>query len=163
MTHFLFIPAIQSGDWEILYVKCAVILIFWLMMIAAVLLDLWSGIDRSRAAGEQPRSDKFRHTVTKIGDYWRVLAFGLIIDVIASILPFYNLPYASILASVACALIECKSVVENLRAKKSAAAKIPDLMVQLLNCTDTEKMKELLGKWKTLDDKHTQQGETANK
>ncbi len=155
--HFLFIPSIQSGDWPALYVKCAVILIFWALMIVAVLIDLWSGVDRAKAIGEKSRSDKFRRTVTKIGDYWRVLAFGLIIDIIASILPFYNLPYASILASVACALIECKSVIENARAKKSVAAKIPELMAELLECTDKEKMAELLKKWSELGDKHKQE------
>jgi hypothetical protein len=154
MSRFLFIPSIQSGDWPTLYLKCTVILIVWTLMIVAVLLDLWSGVECARSTGEKPRSDKFRRTITKIGDYWRVLAFGLIIDIIASILPFYTLPYSSILVSVACILIELKSVIENSKIKKSAAARIPEIMTELLACTDKEKMLELLLKWQQLNDKY---------
>jgi hypothetical protein len=157
MSQFLFIPAIQSSDWPTLYLKCAVIFIFWTLVIAAVLLDLWSGVECAKAVGEKPRSDKFRRTITKIGDYWRVLAFGLILDIIASILPFYTIPYSSILASVACILIELKSVIENAKVKKSAVARIPEVMAELLACTDKEKMLDLLLKWQQLNDKYQKQ------
>lgn len=150
----LFIPSLQGGDWHTLTVKCAIIGAFWGFMIFSVAIDLWSGVERARAVGEKPRSDKFRRTISKIGDYWRVLAFALMLDVVGSILPFYNLPWASVLASIACILIEGKSVLENLQAKKSIAAQLPDLMARLLDCTDSEKMKALLEELDILKNKH---------
>jgi hypothetical protein len=154
MRNFLFIPSIQAGDWHTLYVKCAIVLFFWVLMIVAVLLDLWSGLDRARTLKEKPRSDKFRRTVEKIGDYWRLLAFGLIIDFIASMLPFYTIPYASMLSSVACILIELKSVIENSRAKKSAAAQLPEVIMKIISCKNSKEAIELIKKIHELSEKH---------
>jgi hypothetical protein len=151
MMKFLFIESIQFGNWDELIVKCSIVIICWALVIIAVLLDLWAGIDRAKAVGEKPRSDKFRRTIEKIGDYWRVLAFGLILDIIGSILPFYNLAYASLLASVACILIELKSVVENLRAKKSVAAQLPEIIKEIMRCKDIPRAIELIGQVQNLN------------
>jgi len=154
MTKFLFIPTIQAGDWDALYLQGAIVFMLWVLVILAVLLDLWAGIDRAKAIGEKPRSDKFRRTIEKVGDYWRVLAFGLILDLIGSVLPFYSLSYASILASVACILIELKSVVENLKAKKSTAAQLPEIIKEIMRCRDIDRAIELIGKVQNLNNKH---------
>lgn len=156
MTHFLFIHSILAGDWASLTIKSLIILTFWLFMIAAVMLDLWSGVERARALGEKARSDKFRRTVTKIGDYWRVLAFALMLDVIASVLPFYNLPYVSVLAAIGCVLIEAKSVFENLKAKRSVASALPEIISKIAATRDLEQIKQLMAQYLALTDKHKQ-------
>ena len=158
MMKFLFIPSIKSGDWDTLYLECAVIFVFWILVVVAVLLDLWSGIDRAKALKERLKSDKLRRTIEKIGDYWRILAFGLILDIVASVL--WRLPYVSMLASAGCILIELKSVIENSRAKKSAVAKIPEVIASILKCNNKEEAANLIEKIYELGDKHNENKET---
>ncbi len=150
----LFIPSIIDHDWDTLCVKAAIILGFWVCMVVAVLIDLRSGISKARALGEKVQSHKLRRTIDKIGDYWRVLAMALVFDIIASLLPFYGLPYASVLVTLACIIIELKSVLENASAKKSSAAQIPDIISEIIKCTDTDKASELVKRLKELGDKH---------
>ncbi len=50
-------------------------------------------------------------------------------------------------------MIEGKSVIENLRKKKSAAAKIPEIISELVDATDPDKIKDLLKKYSELGDK----------
>ena len=158
----LFIPSIQVGDWGNLYTKCFIVFICWLAVVFAALLDLWSGLDRAKALGEKPRSDKFRRTTGKVGDYWRFLAFGLIIDVIGSALPFYNLAYASVLFSVACILIEMKSVWENSVAKKSVAANIPNVIKKIISCTSAKDAANIISEIHSLTDKYEHNNSAIN-
>jgi len=151
---FLFIPSFLADDWEGIRVKGAIIAVMWFSVIAAVALDLWSGLQKARVLGEKPQSDKFRRTVTKIGDYWRILAFGLILDIIGSTLPFYGLSYVSIFASMACIVIELKSVIENSAARKSRAAKVPEIINEIISCKDRDSAKKIITKLFNIEDKH---------
>ncbi|MDR1370812.1 MAG: phage holin family protein [Dysgonamonadaceae bacterium] len=154
----LFIPTILEGDWPTLTVKCCIVVGFWILVVFAVLIDLWTGLERAKVLKEKPQSHKYRRTIEKIGEYWRILAFGLMFDVIASPLPFYTLPYASMFASVACIAIELKSVIENLNRKKSAAAKIPEIIAELIATTDRDKVAELLKNYSELGKKDKENG-----
>ena len=155
MTTPLFIPSLLSKDWNELQSQCTIIFIFWFLVLFAILLDLWSGVNRAKALKEEMRSDKFRRTMEKIGDYWRVLAFGLMLDVVGSMLTFYNIPYASGLASVACILIELKSVIENAHAKKSAVSQLPDMIRKIISCTNSDEAMKLIAKIHELSDKNS--------
>lgn len=111
-------------------VYAALILGTWLAMILAVLLDLWTGVEKARALGEDVDSHNLRRTVKKIGDYWRVQVFGLMVDVFSSL--WLNFPAASLLCGLGVLLIEARSVVENLRQKRSAAAELPDILTRIV-------------------------------
>ena len=104
----------------------AVVLALWLLMVIAVLVDLWSGIEKAKARKEYVDSGGFRRTFAKLGQYWRVLAMLLLVDIIGNIFPWYSFPFASMLGTVAVIAIEFRSVIENLRAKHSSAADISD-------------------------------------
>lgn len=129
-----------------------VVVILWLMMLVAVMVDLWTGVERAKAANEYVNSGGFRRTFTKVGDYWRVLAMLFIVDVIGNIFPWYSFPYASILGTMAVIAIEFRSVIENLREKHSAAANIPDMIKQIVQCKDVAKAAELLQQLKGIAD-----------
>jgi len=79
-----------------------------------------------------------------MGDYWRVQVMAAIIDVIASILPWYDHPYVSMVIALGVVFIECRSVWENSQAKKSAAGNIPDILRDIVNCVTTHDAKNLL-------------------
>lgn len=116
----------------------AIIFICCIMIIFAVLLDLNTGINAARKAKEKIKSRILRRTVTKIVDYYRVLVFGVMIDVLGLCFPWYNIPYLAIVVTLGVLLIEAKSVLENYRKSKSAASELPDTIMQIIKCATKE-------------------------
>jgi len=108
-----------------------VIFATWIIMIFAVLIDLWTGLEKARARKEKIRSHLLRCTFVKIGDYWRVQAFGLFIDLFGSM--WWSIPIASLVVGLGVLLIEGRSVIENLHAKKSAAASLPSIIQKIID------------------------------
>lgn len=127
-----------------LIVRMAIVMICWTFVFIANILDFWSGRDTAKALGEPIDSKGYRRTFVKIGDYYRVLMFLLLFDLIGSLFEFYKLPFATLLGSVAVIAIELKSVIENSRRKKSHSAEIPQIIKEIVQCTTTAKGEEIL-------------------
>lgn len=143
------IEFLMTGDFNTIQAKVYIILGMWLVMTLAVCIDLWAGVDSAKARGEKIYSGGLRRTFAKLGDYWRIQVMALIFDLIGSCIAWYNLPYASMLVTAAIVLIEMRSVWENERAKKSNAAKIPDAIRAIINCSTAKSAEELLEKLKS--------------
>lgn len=127
-----------------LIVRMAIVMICWTFVFFANILDFWSGRDTAKALGEPIDSKGYRRTFVKIGDYYRVLMFLLLFDLIGTLFEFYKLPFATLLGSVAVIAIELKSVIENSRRKKSHSAEIPEIIKEIVQCTTTAKGEEIL-------------------
>lgn len=127
-----------------LITRMAIVLVCWTFVFFANILDFWSGRDTAKALGEPIDSKGYRRTFVKIGDYYRVLAFLLLFDLIGSLFEFYKLPFATILGSVSVIAIELKSVIENSRRKKSHSAEIPEIIKEIIQCSTTSKGEEIL-------------------
>ena len=115
-----------------------------LSIIIASFVDMWSGIDAARANHERIDSRGLRRTVSKVVDYLRVLIFGALIDGLGLFFTWYVAPYAMILITVGIIVIECRSVMENSRKKKSHAADIADVVKQIIECADEKDAKKLV-------------------
>ena len=129
-----------------LAVRVVIILVCWLFMVCSNIVDFWSGITTAKAMGEALKSHGFRRTITKIGDYVRLMLFALMFDILGSLLQFYVLPFATILCTIAVIYIEGKSVVENSRRKKAHAADIPEIVKQIVQAATTEQGIEIFNK-----------------
>lgn len=129
-----------------LIVRMAIVLICWAFVFCANILDFWCGRDTARALGEAIDSKGYRRTFVKIGDYYRVLMFLLLFDLIGTLFEFYKLPFATILGSVSVIAIELKSVIENSRRKKSHSAEIPEIIKEIIQCSTPGKGKEIIEK-----------------
>lgn len=127
-------------------IRICIVLVCWIFMISACLIDFWSGTSTARAVGEPLKSHGFRRTVVKIGDYVRVMLFALMFDILGSFLSFYIIPFATILGTVAVMWIEGKSVIENSRRKKAHAADVPDVVKQIVQCATAEGGLEILNR-----------------
>lgn len=123
----------------------AVVLICWLFVVIANFADFVSGVSCAKAIGEHVQSKGYRRTFQKIGDYYLVLVFFLLFDTLGFLFPFYQMPFASILCSIAIIAIECSSVIENSRKKKSHAADVPEEIKKIIECATKEKAFEILG------------------
>lgn len=116
-------------------------------ILAAVLIDLTTGIEAAKKCKEKIRSRILRRTVSKVVDYYRLLFFGIIIDVLGLAFTWYNIPYCAVIVAVGIVLIEGKSVLENYQKMKSTAKELPVVVKQIIEAVtdkDAEKVIELI-------------------
>ena len=139
---------IQSGDLHGLggyvMIRVSITLVCWGFMIAACLIDFWSGISTARALHEPLMSHGFRRTFVKIGEYWRVMLFALLFDILGAFLSFYNLPFATMLCTASVLFIEGRSVIENSRRKKSSAADVVEVSRKIAEATTKDEVKAVI-------------------
>ena len=139
---------IQSGDLHGLggyvMIRVSITLVCWGFMIAACLIDFWSGISTARALHEPLMSHGFRRTFVKIGEYWRVMLFALLFDILGAFLSFYYLPFATMLCTAAVLFIEGRSVIENSRRKKSSAADVVEVSRKIAEATTKDEVKAVI-------------------
>ena len=124
-------------------VRVGIILVCWFFMVVSSIVDFWSGIDTAKALGQALMSNGFRRTVTKIGDYVRLMLFALMFDILGSLLSFYIAPFATILCTIAIIYIEGKSVVENSKRKKAHVAEVPDIVRKIVQAATVEQGHEI--------------------
>lgn len=121
------------------------VIFFCLTAIAVVcLMDLWTGIDAARANKERIRSRPLRRTGTKMLDYYRIFIIFVLIDFIGLIFPWYNLPYAAVVCTLAVIIIEGVSMIENFKKKKSNAAKVHLVAGKIVECTTKKEALEIV-------------------
>lgn len=125
-------------------IRVGIILVCWFFMVVSSIVDFWSGTTTAKALGQTLMSHGFRKTVTKIGDYVRLMLFALMFDILGSLLSFYIVPFATILCTIAVIYIEGKSVVENSKRKKAHAADVPDIVKKIVQAATAEQGHETL-------------------
>lgn len=139
---------IEAKDAEALVffiiIRVGIILVCWLFMIISSIVDFWSGTTTAKALGQALMSHGFRRTITKIGDYVRLMLFALMFDILGSLLSFYIVPFATILCTIAVIYIEGKSVVENSKRKKAHTADVPEIVKRIVQAATTEQGHEIL-------------------
>ena len=139
---------IEAKDAEALIffiiIRVGIILVCWLFMIISSIVDFWSGTTTAKALGQALMSHGFRRTITKIGDYVRLMLFALMFDILGSLLSFYIVPFATILCTIAVIYIEGKSVVENSKRKKAHAADVPEIVKRIVQAATAEQGHEIL-------------------
>ena len=109
-----------------------VIFICCVLTAMVVLFDLYTGIKAAKKTGEPIRSHILRRTITKIIDYYFIIFFAVLIDILGLFFPWYGIPYAVIIATLAVLVIEGRSMLENLAKAKSHAARVDDVVLDIL-------------------------------
>lgn len=124
-------------------VRISIVLICWFFIAMCCLVDFWSGVTTAKALKQPLMSHGFRRTITKIIDYYRLMLFALMLDMLGSLLPFYSIPFATGLCAIAVMLIEGKSVIENSKRKKAHAASVPEMIEEIVKACTTERGNEV--------------------
>lgn len=122
-----------------------IIFVCCVLVIVAALIDMWTGVDAARVNKERIRSHSLRKTVRKVIDYLRIIIFSVLIDILGLFFPWYELPYACVIVTLGVLLIEGKSVIENLKKKRSSAAEVLDIVQKIVECADEKDAKKLIG------------------
>lgn len=130
---------------------CAVAILF------AVLIDLTTGVERAKKCKERIKSHILRRTISKVVDYYRLLFFGILIDVLGLAFVWYNLPYCAVIIAVGVVLIEAKSVLENYQKMKSAARNMPDVVRQIIDAVTDKDANKVIELIKDNDNKRTEE------
>lgn len=118
--------------------RMVLILATWVVVFAACLVDLWSGISTAKAVEQKVYSHGLKKTITKFFDYWKVCAFAWMFDMVCFTFDWYSSPYASVLIALCVLLIEGKSVIENNKRKKSNAGKIDEVAKQIVKADNLD-------------------------
>lgn len=130
-----FFQAIKD-DFPALSTWYVIICVLWFMVFLGIVIDLISGVRKAKTAGIARTSYGFRSTVSKIIQYYSVMAFAGMFDVISSLLT--NLPYFSMIAAAFLLFIEAKSVYEkaDAKVKRKTTENIDTLLMLLENKDD---------------------------
>lgn len=136
-----------------------IIFVCCIIVIAAALLDMWTGVDAAIANRERIRSHSLRKTVRKVIDYLRIVVFGVLIDILGLFFPWYDIPYACIVVTLGVILIEGKSVIENFKKKRSSAAQVLDIVAKIIECADEKDARKLISIIRGTDTKETDNGD----
>lgn len=133
-----------------LYLFGAIFFAACLLVIAAIMLDLWDGIYTARRTGQRVHSHRLRVTIAKIGEYFRLIAVGALVDCLGSLFSFYPLPIITILFGAGLIIVELKSMLEHARRRKSHTAEMPEIIAQIIDCKHEPDAEQLVKKLSAL-------------
>jgi len=149
---FLFIPSLLAGDTTACMVKVAVVVLLWLIVIVASMIDLATGIAASKRLGQHKTTSwGLRRTISKDLQYLALLVMLLLIDIALSALSPYlsvfTVPILSVAGVSIVTIVEFVSVAENTRKGKNKDEDVLDDVQQLaaaaIDAYGEEKVKAL--------------------
>jgi len=117
-----------------------------LMVVMAIMLDLWDGVHTARVTKERIHSHKLRDTVAKMSEYWRFLIIGFLIDCIGMIFSFYIVPFVVVLFGIGLIIVEIKSMLEHAKRRKSHTAELPDILRNIVECANEKDAHDIVDK-----------------
>lgn len=117
-----------------------------LLVIAAIMLDLWDGVHTARVTGERVHSHKLRITIDKMSEYWRFIIIGFLIDCIGIVFDFYPMPFVVIVFGAGLIVIEIKSMFEHARRRKSHTTELPAILKSIVECANEKDAHDIIAK-----------------
>lgn len=108
-----------------------IMFICFMLVIFAVTIDLFTGVQAARKCKEKIQSHILRRTINKVISYLTVVFFGIFIDILGLCFPWYSIPYCCVFVTLAVILIEGKSVIENHSKAKLPAANVPEQVAEI--------------------------------
>ena len=123
----------------------AIFLAICILVIVAIMLDLWDGVHTAHKTGEKVHSHKLRVTIGKISEYFRFIAIGFLIDCIGIVFSFYIMPFVAVLFGVGLIAVEAKSMFEHASRRKSHTAELPNIVRAIVDCHNVEEALKIVG------------------
>lgn len=115
-----------------------------ILVIVAIMLDLWDGIYTAKKTGETVHSHKLRVTIGKMSEYWRLILIGFLIDCLGFFFSVYSLPFIGMVFGVGLIVVEAKSMFEHSQRRKSHTAELPDLLKKIIKASNIQEAKDIL-------------------
>lgn len=122
--------------------------ILWVLIIAAILVDLWDRVYTNKKLGKKIESHKMRITLEKVSEYWRFMIIAFTIDMVTFIAFFFfqlpHLPYLSMLLCIVLLIIEIKSLYEHAKERKSNLSDLNELIRVVVNAASDRDAKKAI-------------------
>lgn len=126
-----------------LHLFLGVFLSVCILVIGAIMLDLWDGVHTAKVTNQRVHSHKLRATIAKMSEYFRFMLIGFLVDCIGFLFSFYTLPFVAVLFGVGLIIVEAKSMFEHASRRKSHATELPEIIQSIVECArdkDAEKI-----------------------
>ncbi len=107
-----------------------------ILVVIAIMLDLWDGVHTARVTKQRVHSHKLRDTIAKMSEYWRFIIIGFLIDCLGCIFAFYFMPFVAVLFGAGLIIIEIKSMIEHAKRRKSHCAELPGILKAIRDCAN---------------------------
>lgn len=115
-----------------------------LLVVIAIMLDLWDGVHTARVTKQRVHSHKLRVTIAKMSEYWRFIIIGFLIDCIGCIFSFYFMPFVAVIFGTGLIIIEAKSMIEHAKLRKSHCAELPMIVRSIVECARDKDAHDLI-------------------
>lgn len=140
MESFIEVIKLGMGDYSLHHLAWHLLIVAFCIITTGVfsIADTMSGIYTAKKTREKLRSHRLRKTFEKMAVYWFFQTLVAIVGVILTLLPWYNLPYLSIILAIAICVTEGRSMWEHSRRRKDGVAKIPETVQELIDIVGGE-------------------------
>ena len=140
MEDFFEIIKIGMGDYSLHHLAWHLLIVAFCIVTTGVfsIADTISGIYTAKKTGERLRSHRLRKTFEKMAWYWFFQMLVAIVGVLLSLLPWYNLPYLSMVLALAICISEGISMWEHSKRRKDGMAKVPEAVQELIDLVGGE-------------------------
>ena len=115
-----------------------------ILVITAIMLDLWDGVHTARKLKDRVHSHKLRVTIAKMAEYWRFIIIGFLIDCLGIIFSFYIVPFVAIVFGAGLIIIEIKSMFEHAKRRKSHTTELPMILKSIVDCATDKDAHDLI-------------------
>lgn len=104
------------------------------LVIVAIMLDLWDGVHTAVKTGAHVHSHRLRETIQKICEYFRFIAVGFLVDCLGFPFSFYFLPFAAMLFGLGLIVVEIKSMFEHAARRKTSTSRLQNVLRDIVHC-----------------------------
>ena len=107
-----------EGDYKTLITTLFVVCFAWIVVIVAMLIDLYFGVKKAKELGEATSSEGVRRTINKATYYFALMGFAFLFDIFDVVTPYFfphplgSVPFVSVFVALGLVLTEAKSVRE---------------------------------------------------
>lgn len=116
-----------------------------LLVIMAIMLDLWDGVYTAKRTGQRVHSHKLRVTIAKVSEYWRFLLIGFLADCLGFLFSFYFLPFMALLFGMSLIVVEIISMFEHAKRRKSHLIDLPEIIDGIIAATSKKDAEKIIG------------------
>ncbi len=113
---------------EKVYLFLGIFLAVCILVIVAIMLDLWDGVHTAKKTNQRVHSHKLRVTITKMSEYWRFILIGFLVDCLGIFFSFYIMPFVAVLFGAGLIVVEAKSMFEHANRRKSQTLQLPEII-----------------------------------
>ncbi len=122
----------------------SLLLIICILVIVAIMLDLWDGVHTAKITNQRIHSHKLRVTISKISEYFRFIMIGFLVDCLGFFFNFYLLPFVALLFGAGLIAVEAKSMFEHANRRKSHTTELPTIIKNIVDCVSEKDAKKII-------------------